>query len=90
MFTSAFEKIKSVADEQKLITSISKFEECLDLFSSFTVSTPNLACKLRETYSGGKAIRIHRIPNVPPMAWIEMAEINYHAFMIQKRPCSRK
>lgn len=88
MFTSAFEKIKSIADEQVLISSISKFEECLNLFSSFTVSTPQLAGKLRETYSGGKAIKIHRIPNVPPMAWIEMAEINYHAYMMQKNPYS--
>ncbi|MCB4389533.1 hypothetical protein [Synechococcus sp. MU1617] len=88
MFTSAHEKIKSITDEKKLITSISKFEECLDLFSSFTVSTPQLADKLRETYSGRNPISVLRIPNVPPMAWIEMAEINYHSYMMQRNPYS--
>lgn len=71
--TSAFERMTSALSRANLIKSIAKNFDALQLFREFSVSTPNLAQALRRCVVD-KSVDIERVPNTPPLSWIEMAK----------------
>lgn len=71
--TSAFERMDTELKRQTLIKTIAKNFDALQLFSEFTVSTPYLAAELKSCITN-KSTVIERLPNTPPLSWIEMAK----------------